>query len=65
MKEYIMNLTLSEYKIFRDLVLKKTGVTPESFRNWKYGAPVSPKYHRTINAIGLYVKKQKVFNNSK
>ena len=55
MKDYILNLTLAEYKTFRELVIKKTGVTPDTFRNWKYGVPVSPKYHRAINAIGLYV----------
>ena len=61
MKEFINNLKLREYELFRKRVMDRCCITRNTFANWKSGAPVAKRYREQLNAIALEITGTKIF----
>lgn len=63
MKEFINNLTVREYEIFRRRVLGELNVTRNAFSNWKAGQLPAKRYHEQLNAIAKEITGKTIFSD--
>lgn len=63
MKEFINDLTLREYEIFRKKVIDRCCITRTTFSNWKSGLPVANRFHSKLNEIAQEVKGVEIYKN--
>ena len=61
MKEFLENLTIKQYEIFRRRVIYECCITRNTFANWKGGYPVAKRFQERINNIATEVCGKTVF----
>lgn len=62
MKEFLENLTIKQYEVFRSRVIYECCITRNTFANWKGGYPVAKRYQERINKIAEEISGEKIFN---
>lgn len=61
MKEFIDNLTMREYELFRSRVMNDLNVTRNAFANWKAGQLPAKRYRAPLNAIAQEITGKTIF----
>jgi hypothetical protein len=61
MKEFINNLTVRQYEIFRMRVMLELNVTRNAFANWKAGKLPAKRYREQLNAIAKEITGKTIF----
>ena len=61
MKEFIENLTMREYEMFRKRVMLELNVTRNAFANWKAGHLPAKRYREQLNAIAQEITGKTIF----
>jgi hypothetical protein len=61
MKEFIDNLTLREYELFRRKVMYECCITRVTFANWKMGYPVAKRFQERIDEIAKEITGKTIF----
>ncbi|MBQ7387869.1 MAG: hypothetical protein IJW01_00590 [Paludibacteraceae bacterium] len=61
MKEFINNLTVREYELFRSRVMSNLNVTRTAFANWKAGQMPAKRFRAPLNAIAQEITGKTIF----
>ena len=61
MKEFLQNLTVREYELFRKRVMLELNVTRTAFANWKAGSVPAKRFREPLNKISIEVTGKTIF----